>query len=118
MPWATHIQHILLHHRMQYDGDEQIEEDSGTVLPAIVVEGDFPFCKDNKNTFTSDRKVKLTSTKPALLSRDTDLQHGARQSDLHCLTVSQADRHLRERENEKKKKKLDLFFQVYKFRYT
>lgn len=54
---------------MQYDGDEQIEEDSGTVLPAIVVEGDFPFCEDNKNTFTSDRKVKLTSTKPALLSR-------------------------------------------------
>ena len=47
-PWGTHVQHILLHHRVQDDGDEEIEEDGGTVLPAIVVESDFPFCKDNQ----------------------------------------------------------------------
>ncbi len=34
---CTYIQKILLHHCMEDDGDEEIEEDGGTVLPSIMV---------------------------------------------------------------------------------
>lgn len=37
------IQKILLHHCMEDDGDEEIEEDGGTVLPSIMVQRHLSF---------------------------------------------------------------------------
>lgn len=33
----TYIQEILLHHCVEDDGDEEIEDDGGTVLPSVMV---------------------------------------------------------------------------------
>lgn len=35
---VTHIQDVLLNHRVEDDGDEEIEEDGGAVFPAVMVE--------------------------------------------------------------------------------
>lgn len=45
---STHVQGILLYHRMQDDGDEDVEEDSDQILQPIVILDQLPICKDTK----------------------------------------------------------------------
>ena len=40
----AYVQEILLHHRMEDDGDKEVEDDGGAVLPAVVVKRHLSFC--------------------------------------------------------------------------
>lgn len=42
---ATHIQQILLNYSVEDDGDEEIEEDRGAVLPSVMVQRHLPLYK-------------------------------------------------------------------------
>lgn len=45
---CTHVQSVLLHHCVQDDGNEDVEEDGDQILQTVVILDQLPVCKETK----------------------------------------------------------------------